>query len=194
MSQFGFFDHGHRLKSLSDFGDPLERLSRVINFEVFREPLEKTFAFKSSKRQGGRPPYDGVLIFKILVLQSLYTLSDDQMEYQIKDRLSFMRFLNLSLSDRVPDGKTIWLYRERLKENGLMDRLFRIFDQYLKEGRLFSDGGSVGGCEHYQSAPSTDDRRRETPSQIGRDSRGLERASCKAVPERSGCQVVCKTQ
>src|SRR5690606_37692685 len=133
MSQFGFFDHGNRLKSLSDFGDPLERLSAVINFEVFRWPLEQVFAFKSSNRQGGRPPYDAVLIFKVLVLQSLYNLSDDQTEYQIKDRLSFMRFLGLSLSDRIPDAKTIWLYRERLKEKNLMERFFAIFDQYLKD-------------------------------------------------------------
>jgi IS5 family transposase len=58
--------------------------------------------------QGGRPPYDAVLMFKILILQSLYTLSDDQTEYQIKDRLSFMRFLGLTLSHRVPDAKTIF--------------------------------------------------------------------------------------
>ncbi len=66
-------------------------------------------------------PNDGVLIFKVLVLQSLYGLSDDQTEYQIKDRLSFMRFLGLHLCHSVPDTKTIWLYRERLKKDGLMD-------------------------------------------------------------------------
>jgi IS5 family transposase len=57
-------------------------------------------------------------MFKVLVLQTLYTLSDDQTEYQLKDRLSFMRFIGLALHDPVPDAKTIWLYREQLARAG----------------------------------------------------------------------------
>ena len=132
----------HRLKALSDFGDPLERLSGVVDFEIFRSPLESGFNF-SQRERGGRPPYDAVLMFKILILQTLYNLSDDQTEYQIKDRLSFMRFLRLALSDHVPDAKTIWLYRERLKKAEMIEGLFRLFDQSLREKGYLAMGGQI---------------------------------------------------
>jgi IS5 family transposase len=142
MIQPGFFDFSNRLKDLSSCGDPLERLLQVIDFEIFRPTLEKGFDLgKSSK--GGRPPYDAILIFKILILQSLYNLSDDQTEYQIKDRLSFMRFLRLSLCQSVPDAKTIWLYRERLKTKGLMETLWNRFDQELKNKGYLAMGGQI---------------------------------------------------
>ena len=75
--QAGFFDAEERLKSLSAAGDPLERLSRVVDFELFRPDLEAALA-RRERPKGGRPPYDAVLMFKMLVLQTLYTLSDDQ--------------------------------------------------------------------------------------------------------------------
>ena len=96
--QPGFFDGEERLKALSAAGDPLERLAQVINFEGFRDDLEAALS-RSDRAKGGRPPYDAVLMFKALVLQTLYTLSDDQTEYQLKDRLSFMRFVGLALHD-----------------------------------------------------------------------------------------------
>ena len=79
---------------------------------------------RSKHEKGGRPPVDAVLMFKILVLQALYTLSDDQMEYQMRDRLSFMRFLGLDLPQRIPDAKTIWLFRETLAQAGVVAMLF----------------------------------------------------------------------
>jgi IS5 family transposase len=140
MVQSGFFDFSNRLKDLSTFGDPLERLSQVVDFEFFRKDLEGALSFHGEK---GRPPYDAMLMFKILILQSLYTLSDDQTEYQIKDRLSFMRFLGLSISHRIPDAKTIWLYRERLKQLGIMDLLFMAFDGVLKSQGYLAMGGQI---------------------------------------------------
>jgi Transposase domain (DUF772) len=104
--QAGFFDGDERLKALSAAGDPLERLLRIIDFEVFRVDLEAALS-RSDRVKGGRPPYDAVLMFKVLVLQTLYTLSDDQTEDQLKDRLSFMRFVGLALHDAVPDAKAI---------------------------------------------------------------------------------------
>jgi IS5 family transposase len=99
------------LRALSAAGDPLERLSTVVDIEVFRGDLE-TVLSRSDRSKRGRPPYDAVLMFKVLVLQTLYPLSDDQTEYQLKDRLSFMRFVGLALHDAVPDAKTIWLFRK----------------------------------------------------------------------------------
>lgn len=142
MIQPGFFDFVDRLKDLSTFGAPLERITQVVDFEVFRKDLEEALGFVKQPK-GGRPPYGAVLMFKMLILQALYNLSDDQAEYQIKDRLSFMRFLGLSVSHRVPDAKTVWLYRERLKSNGVMERLFSRFDEALKAQGYLAMGGQI---------------------------------------------------
>jgi len=77
------------------------------------------------------------------VLQALYNLSDDQMEYQLRDRLSFMRFVGLGLEDAVPDAKTLWLYREALTKAGAVEGLFNQFDAYLKERGYLAMGGQI---------------------------------------------------
>jgi transposase, IS5 family len=82
-------------------------------------------------------------MFKVLVLQTLYTLSDDQTEYQLKDRLSFMRFIGLALHDPVPDAKTIWLYREQLARAGATERLFARFDALLRAKGWLAMGGQI---------------------------------------------------
>jgi IS5 family transposase len=95
---------------------------------------------RADRTTGGRPSYDVVLMLKVLVLQTLYTLSDDQTEYQLKDRLSFMRFVGLALHDPVPDAKTIWLYREQLARAGAAEKLFARFEAQQLAGDL------SGGC------------------------------------------------
>jgi transposase, IS5 family len=140
--QPGFFDRDERYARLSAAGDPLERLLAVVDFEVFRGALEAALA-RSDRARGGRPPYDPVLMFKVLVLQTLYTLSDDQTEYQIRDRLSFMRFLGLALEARVPDAKTIWLFREQLTRAGAIGRLFQRFDAVLRAAGYLAMGGQI---------------------------------------------------
>ncbi len=142
MIQGGFFDIRHRYESLSKFGDPLEKLKQIVDFEAFRCEIEGSLKF-TDRLKGGRPSYDGVLMFKILVLQALYTVSDDQIEYQIKDRLSFMRFLDLDISHRVPDAKTVWLYRERLSKNGVIERLFKTFDHAIKAQGYLAMSGQI---------------------------------------------------
>ncbi len=84
-----------------------------------------------------------VLMFKTLVLSALYNLSDDQIEYQVRDRLSFMRFLDLGLGDRVPDTMTVWLYREALAKAGMVDALFGQFDGYLARQGYVARGGQI---------------------------------------------------
>src|SRR5215831_16684551 len=110
----GLFDEQVRLEKLSKKQDPLEKLSNHIDFEYFRKALEKSLFKNADKRKGGRPSYDVVLMFKILILQRYYNVSDDAMKYAILDRLSFMRFLGLGINDLVPDSKTIWLFRDTL--------------------------------------------------------------------------------
>ena len=123
MGNRGIFDEDIRLAKLSELGDSLVKLNRVINWEMFR-PLLSGASSKENKGKCGRPPFDCVLMFKVLVLQRIYNLSDDQTEYQINDRMSFMRFLGLGLEDRVPDAKTIWLFRDTLVKAGIMHELF----------------------------------------------------------------------
>ena len=111
--QAGFFDVDERLKELSAKGDQLERLSAIVNFELFRPDLGRAVP-RSDGAKGGRPPFDHVFMFKVLVLQASHSLSDERTEFPIKDRLSFMRFLGLGLADPVPDANTIWTFREAL--------------------------------------------------------------------------------
>jgi transposase len=121
---------------------PRYRLNAVVDFEVFRKPLEKTLR-RSDRSKGGRPPYDPVVMFKVLVLQALYNLSDDQVEFQIRDRLSFMRFLALGLQDRVPDAKTVWLFREQLTRAKAIDGLFARFDAHLQDHGYLAMSGQM---------------------------------------------------
>jgi transposase, IS5 family len=138
----GFFDEDFRLEKLSKLGDPLDRLSKGIDFELFR-PVLLDKLHVEPKDKGGRKPYDYVLMFKILILQRYYNLSDDQSEYQICDRLSFMRFLKLTIADDVPDSKTIWHFRERLVDLELVDVLFDLFKTKLEELGLIVHEGKI---------------------------------------------------
>lgn len=138
----GFFDEDFRLSKLSKLGDPLEKLSIGVDFELFRQVLE-TKLHVEPLGKGGRRPYDYVLMFKILILQRYYNLSDDQTEYQICDRLSFMRFLGLTLADDVPDSKTVWHFRERLVDLGLVEELFGLFLEHLEALGLVLHEGKI---------------------------------------------------
>lgn len=128
--QPGFFDLSERSNKLTQMGDRLIGLNSHINWEAFRPDLSLVHD-KARKSNAGAKPIDVVLMFKVLVLQQLHNLSDDRIEYQIRDRLSFMRFLGLQLEDRVPDAKTVWLFRERLKERKRVDVLFARFHEQL---------------------------------------------------------------
>jgi len=140
--QPGFFDLDDRYEQLSKSGDPLERLSEVVNFEAFRYRLVKALK-RTDGAKGGRPPYDPVLMFKILVLQALYNLSDEQAEFMIRDRLSFMRFLGLGMNDPVPDATTIWLFREHLGKANAIEKIFAHFDKVLTERGYLAMSGQI---------------------------------------------------
>jgi len=142
MKQKGFFDENDRLEEISKLGDPLEKLNAYINWEGLRGILTKTLK-KETQGLGGRPPFDYVMMFKILVLQKLYNMADDKTEYQIKDRLSFQRFLGLQLCDTVPDAKTIWHFREELNQANILDTVFYRFVEQLEEKGIITRSGSI---------------------------------------------------
>jgi len=145
--QAGFFDVEERLKELSAKGDALERLNTVVDFELFRADLERAVP-RSDGSKGGRPAFDHVLMFKVLVLQASHSLSDERTEYLIRDRLSFMRFLGLRLADTVPDANTIWTFREaltraRLAGKPAMEALFERFDAALSAAGFLAMSGQI---------------------------------------------------
>ncbi len=105
--QPGFFDIDERMKRGSELGDQLEAFAKAVDFAIFRPDLVKALAC-SDGSQGGRPPFDPVMMFKVLVIQAANSLSDERAEFLISEGLSFMRFLGLGPSDRVPDARTIW--------------------------------------------------------------------------------------
>ena len=145
MGQIGFFDLSKRYTGLDAKNEPLAKIDEVVPWEDFRGCLDAVCrrSDKARKSRAGRKPWDAVVMFKTIILSALYNLSDDQVEHQIRDRLSFMRFLGLGLEDRVPDAKTVWLYREQLTQAGVIETLFETFDGHLKDQGYLAMGGQI---------------------------------------------------
>ena len=145
MGQLRFFDLATGYAGLDAKNDPLVKIDAVVVWGDFRADLEAVWRRpdEARKSRAGRKPWDAVAMFKAIILCALYNLSDDQVEYQIRDRLSFMRFLGLGLEDPVPDAKTVWLYREQLAQAGVIEELFATFDGYLKDQGYLAMGGQI---------------------------------------------------
>ena len=165
--QLGFFDTENRYERLTQLGDPLEKLNGAIDWEMFRDKLttvcqkedytkggrppiwemfrDKLTAVcqKEDYTKGGRPPIDVIIKFKASVLRRIYNLSFDQTEYQINDRLSFMRFLGLGLGDKVLDSRTLWDFENTLAEAEVMEELFCMFDSMLESEGLITHKGTI---------------------------------------------------
>ena len=140
----GLFDEQDNYQKLSAIGNPLEKISLVIDFEAFRSTLEKKILNKEKRNNAGAKPFDVVMMFKILILQRFYGLGDTQIEYQILDRLSFKKFLGLESGDKVPDEKTVWAFREALTTKGLVEELFNEFRDYLEvKGLIMNEGKMI---------------------------------------------------
>lgn len=179
MSQPGFFDFQNRLHQLNEHGNPLQKLDDNIDFQAFR-PILLNIRQQERKSNAGRKPYDVVLMFKILVLGALYNLADGQLEYQIRDRLSFMAFLGLEPCDDIPDEKTIWLFREQLTQLGLIDELFAQFDLALTALGLTARKGSIVDASIVQVP-----RQRNTREQNSQIKEGIRPASFDENPSKS---------
>jgi len=139
----GLFDEQETYQKLSEIGNPLEMLGNVIDFEMFRDLLESKLQNKNKKNNAGAKPYDVVMMFKILILQRYYGLGDTQIEYQILDRISFKNFLGLESGDKVPDEKTIWLFRENMTNSGLVEDIFALFNNHLESNNLIVNQGKM---------------------------------------------------
>jgi len=141
-NQRGLFDEELRLDKLKRQGDPLLKLKDLIDWEFFRQIIESNLK-EEAKGLGGRPAYDTILKFKMLILQRYYNISDEQLEYQVNDRLSFMRFLDITLADDVPDCNTIRYFRDTLTSKNIIEKLFKEFGTMLSEKGYMANEGSI---------------------------------------------------
>ena len=141
--QISFFDESKRLAALSRLGDPLEQLSKHVDFEIFRPVLTETFRKVDRKSPAGRKPLDVILMFKAMVIQRLFNLSDEQLEFQITDRSTFTRFLGLNSGETIPDYTSFWGFRESLMEKGLERKLFDQFSAKLEAEGIYAKSGSI---------------------------------------------------
>lgn len=137
------FDEQFSSEKLEEIGNPLAMVSKVIDFEIFRDLLESKLLNLNKKNNAGAKPYDLVLMFKILILQRYYGLGDKQVEYQILDRTSFKNFLGLDTGDKIPDEKTVWAFRENLTKTGLTEDLFHEFKSFLETKALILNEGQM---------------------------------------------------
>ncbi|MBB1492706.1 transposase [Paracoccus sp. MC1854] len=140
--QLGFWSITERLAEISAQGDPLETLAATVDFEMFRPVLEGALG-RPPRWKDGRPPFDPVLKFRMLVLQSLHGLSLEQTEYLVRDRLSWMRFCQLGPEDRVPDANTLWDFREALIAAGALEALFARLDRAITAAGYLPRGGQI---------------------------------------------------
>lgn len=143
MEQRSLFGLSEHLDRLSKNGDPLETLEATVDFEYFRGWLVEGLGYGDGSK-GGRPPFDPVSMFKALILQAQHNLSDARMEFMIRDRLSWMRFLDFDLGGPTPDENTIRHFRNRLTETGTLKRVMKAFDWQLhKKGYIPMSGQIV---------------------------------------------------
>lgn len=140
--QFSFFNEDERMEKITKLGDPLEQLNSIVNWQIFVPVLDRAIPREKSDK-GGRPPFDNLLMFKVLVIKRLYNLSHAQTEYQMNDRISFMRFLGLVVGERIPDEKTVWLYEDMLSKSEIGKELFDMFFTAIDEKGYVTRAGSI---------------------------------------------------
>jgi hypothetical protein len=166
----------------------IEAIDRLVPRESFRGDIESAALTPETEcnSMAGRKPIDAIVLFRMLMLQSLYNLSDERVEYQVRDRLSFTRFLTSGLEDCIPDGTTLWLFREKLANAGVIEKLFDRFDRYL--GEKGYSGGQIR-CHHRACAQTTEHAGGERGDQAWRDAQGLEEEVSQKPAEGQGCAL-----
>jgi len=183
----GLFDYEFQLEKIKKHKPALQRLNEIIDWNIFKAPLDEAFKNDNKKSNAGRKAYDKLLMFKIIILQRYYNLSDEQTEFQIKDRLSFLDFLGLQIGDLVPDEKTIWLFKEDLKEKDLSKKLFDIFtDKLISNGIVAKEGTIVDASfvrvpkQRNKKVENEDIKKGVIPLEFGKNKHKLAQKDCDA--------------
>lgn len=144
MQQRGFFEVEDCYARLDKAGDPLLKLDTVMDWSGLALIMGGlALDVRTNGGKGGRPPLSGLMMAKILILQACNNLADDTAEFLINDRLSFKRFLGLGVSEKSPDSKTIWLWRERVSHGGLHEKIFAWFESELVRAGYAAQSGQI---------------------------------------------------
>jgi len=133
--KFDLFADQARQRKIESLGDPLQVIAKHIDFDHLVDVIDGLCP-RVDTRKGGRPPYPTAVMVRILLLKYLNNLSDEQVEYQLLDRMSFQRFCLLSDSANVPDRNTIWHYQQRLGVDGTTALFQAIDGQLLRHGYI----------------------------------------------------------
>jgi hypothetical protein len=143
MIKTSLFAAEEREAKLDKLGDILQAIGKMVDFAALSAQVDAA-APRPSRKLGGRPPFPTELMVRVLVLQQLQGLSDEQVEYQLLDRMSFQRFVGLRDSSQIPDRTTVWEFRERLVGAGAETALFDAVDRELnRHGYLARSGQMV---------------------------------------------------
>jgi transposase, IS5 family len=142
MGQQGFWDEQQRVAKLQEKKPVLTRLTESIPWESFRPLLDKGY-IQERKSNAGRKRIDPLILFKMLVLQQLFNLSDEEVEFQVNDRRSFEEFVGLGVMNNIPDATTVAFFRERLRKADVIEELFEMFEEYLRDQGLEARGGQI---------------------------------------------------
>ncbi|MDD3565108.1 MAG: transposase, partial [Methanothrix sp.] len=149
MSSFTAWGLREAYKNVEKLGDRLSQITNLIEWEPFRPILEEMYHNKTER--GGRPNFDVILMFKVLLLQQWYGLSDFETEKQISDRISFMKFLGFP--DSIPDSRTIWLFRERMAQTGKDESVWEEFQRQLDFKGLQVRRGTIQDATFIEADP-----------------------------------------
>ena len=133
--KFDLFADQARKRKIEALGDPLQIIARHIDFAHLAGFIDELHPRKDAGR-GGRPPYPTEVMVRILVLKHLYNLPDEQMEFQLLDRMSYQRFCLLSDSANIPDRNTIWHWQQRLGVDGVAALFQAVDSQLLRHGYI----------------------------------------------------------
>lgn len=184
MDQRSLFGLSEHLERLSEVGDPLEALEAAVDFEYFRPWLLEGLGYGDG-RHGGRPPYDPVAMFKVLILQTQHNLSDARTEFMLQERLSWMRFAGFDLGQKTPDENTIRLFRNRLTESGGLKRVMKAFDWQLHKKGYLPMSGQIVDASLVPAPSSATLKASGRPSRRERPRRRYGRISLPKPPRRT---------
>jgi IS5 family transposase len=142
MIKESLFAAEEREAKLNKLGDVLLLLEKHVDFVALAAEIDRA-APRPGAERGGRPPFPTELMVRVLIIQQLYNLSDEQMEFQLLDRLSFQRFVRLRHSSQIPDRTTLWTFRERLIAAGASETLFDAANRELAKHGYIARGGQI---------------------------------------------------
>ena len=143
MHQLNLFKSPASEKRRQELKPNFMQITSIVNFENFRPELQKDLAYKQNPDGRGRPPIDCVMMWKIVVLQAFYDCSDDQMEFMLRDRLSFIEFVGLHPHSEVPDAKSIWLFKDKLTKASCLKPLFSEVLRQIEAKGFIAQGGQI---------------------------------------------------